>query len=149
MAKLIGIAIRPKASRDIVELDQVQIYSDTGVEGDKRNRPGKRQVTLMSATAWAQTCLEIGETLPWTTRRANLLVDDLPLEKSKGQYIVIGDVVLEITGETDPCKLMEEAYNGLYNALKTEWRGGVTCRVIHGGQVKTGIKASLKPAPAR
>lgn len=144
MAKLIGIAIRPPKVKQVKELDEVEITVETGIAGDKRSRPGKRQVTLMSLSAWQQACLELGTTLEWTTRRANLLVDDLPLIESTGNTIELGDVVLEITGETDPCKIMEQAHSGLLEALKPEWRGGVTCRVINSGHIKIGQTVTLK-----
>jgi MOSC domain-containing protein YiiM len=144
MATLIGIAIRPPKSRDIRELDMVDMTEAEGIIGDKRSRPGKRQVTLMSQAAWNDCCRALGSRLPWTTRRANLLVDELPLEESTGKYILLASAVLEITGETDPCRLMEEAHPGLEEALKPNWRGGVTCRVIKGGALKIGMEASLE-----
>ncbi|MDH5545283.1 MAG: MOSC domain-containing protein [Gammaproteobacteria bacterium] len=135
---LIGIAIRPPGKRDMLELQHVRITREMGVEGDKRSRPGKRQVTLMSLSSWQQACAELGVELHWTTRRANLLVDQLPLQEQVGAHIRIGDLVLEVTGETDPCKRMEEASPGLLEALKPDWRGGVTCRVIESGDINIG-----------
>lgn len=143
MAKLIGIAIRPARSGEINELDNVEISKKEGVAGDKRSRPGKRQVTLMSKSAWDIACRELDIDLPWTVRRANLLVDDLPLKETTGQFIHCGELVLEITGETDPCKLMESAQPGLFKALIPDWRGGVTCRVLQGGRLTIGMDASL------
>lgn len=144
MATLLGIAIRPPGGREIKELDQVDISPSEGIIGDKRSRPGKRQVTLMAKKAWEACCADLGEQLPWTTRRANLLVDELPLVDSEGQLIQINSVILEITGETDPCRLMEEAYPGLEKALQPDWRGGVTCRVIEGGSLNIGMNVILK-----
>ena len=143
MAKLIGIAVRPAGPHDINELDNVQISTTDGVAGDKRSRPGKRQVTLMSKDAWDIACKELDINIPWTIRRANLLVDDLPLKETTGQFIHCGELILEITGETDPCKLMEAAQSGLLKALKPDWRGGVTCRVLHGGSVTIGMETTL------
>jgi len=143
MATLIGIAVRPKKTRDINELGSVEISKTDGVAGDKRSRPGKRQVTLMSKNAWDIACRELNIDLPWTVRRANLLVDDLPLKETTGQFILCGDLVLEITGETDPCKLMETTQPGLLKALIPDWRGGVTCRVLQGGTLTIGMDATL------
>lgn len=139
MAKLIGIAIRPLKQKEMIELDEVEITIEQGVAGDKRKRAGKRQVTLLSMSAWDAVCKELGVILPWTTRRANLLVDHLDLIESIGSIITLGDVELEITGETDPCKIMETAHAGLLDALKPEWRGGVTCRVLTGGNANIGV----------
>ncbi len=121
---------------------------DFGLSGDSRGRPGPRQVTLMSLTAWREACAELGgEQLPWVQRRANLLVDALPLAGSTGQRIQLGEALLEITGETDPCSRMEGLREGLFKALARDWRGGVTCRVLHGGRLELGMAVTLHPQP--
>ena len=81
--------------------------------------------------------------LPWQTRRANLLVDALPLHRSTGVRIVLGEAVLEVTGETDPCERMEEAQPGLFQALAPDWRGGVTCKVLANGVIRVGMDVEL------
>lgn len=145
MAKLLGIAIKSAKYAPMQEQTSAEVTLEKGIAGDHRGKPGKRQVTVMSLTAWNTACAEIGEALPWTTRRANLLVDDLPLQETTGSRLLIGNVVLEITGETDPCKRMETARAGLFNALNTEWRGGVTCRVLQGGTLATDMDVTLEP----
>ncbi len=77
-------------------------------------------------------------TLPWTTRRANLFVEGVARPQQIGGCITIGDVVLEVMQETDPCQIMERAQAGLYDALKPAWRGGVCCRVVRGGEIALG-----------
>ena len=144
MASLLGIAIRLADSRKMQELTTGSISVESGLEGDKRSRPGRRQVTLMSLSDWQLACEEVGVSLHWTTRRANLLVDELPLCETTGKLLQLGDVVLEITGETDPCAKMETACPGLYQALKPRWRGGVTCRVISGGNFRCGDSVLVK-----
>ena len=58
--------------------------------------------------------------------------------ETKGNRLKIGDVLLEITGETDPCFRMDEQQEGLQEALRPHWRGGVTCRVLSEGQIAVG-----------
>ena len=143
MTKLIGIAIKCKKRAPMQLLDTAFISLDKGVENDFRGKPSKRQVTVMSHTAWQEANAALNSSLPWTTRRANLLVDDLDLENTKGNTITIGDVELLITQETDPCDRMEEAAKGLLDALKPNWRGGVCCRVISEGRVQLGDEVAL------
>jgi MOSC domain-containing protein YiiM len=40
----------------------------------------------------------------------------------------IGDTVLEVAMETEPCQLMDRAHFGLRKAMVPEWRGGVAAR---------------------
>lgn len=145
MARLLGIAVRPQETETMCLLECGEITPESGLAGDKRSRPGRRQVTLMSLVDWQQACAELGMELEWTTRRANLLVDDLPLYASTGAVIQIGDVRLEVSGETDPCAKMESRCKGLFQALKPQWRGGVTCKVIQGGNFCVGDSVVLEP----
>ena len=143
MTKLVGIAIRHKKRAPMQTLDKAFISLERGVENDYRGKPSNRQVTLMTAKDWQDASNALQLDLPWTTRRANLLVDELEVEDTKDRVITIGNAKLLVTGETDPCNRMEEAATGLYEALKTHWRGGVSCRVIQEGTIKIGDEVSM------
>ena len=136
--KLLGIAIRSHPGAPMEALERVSIYEETGLAGDGRKQSRRRQVTILSRSSWQDACNEISRELPWTTRRANLLVEDIPLEKSTGSIIKMGKVIMEITGETSPCDVMEAASPGLQAALASSWRGGVTCRVLESGDIRVG-----------
>jgi MOSC domain-containing protein YiiM len=148
VATLLGIAIKPRDKGPMQELDCALISREHGVEGCRSGRPGRRQVTLLSLDSWQAACGELGIDLPWSARRANLLVDSLPLEQSVGAHIHIGEAVLEITGEADPCKRMAALHPGLFDALAREWRGGVTCRVVVGGVLTPGGAVSMDHSPS-
>lgn len=148
MARLLGIAVKQQRKGEISLHEKAMLNIHTGVVGDWRGKPGPRQVTLMSLADWQAACDELGVALPWQTRRANLLVDALPLNQSTGSRLVLGEAVLEVTGETDPCERMEEAQPGLFKALAPEWRGGVTCRVIANGVIRVGMEVELIPPGA-
>jgi MOSC domain-containing protein YiiM len=142
--ELKGIARRAKKRAIMQEIDQAQVGEAFGVEGDLRGKPGKRQVTVLSLESWRQACEAAGTDLPWTTRRANLLVEGLLFDKNMmGQILAIGDVQLQITKETVPCFRMDEAHPGLQEALRPDWRGGVCCRVLRGGGIRIGETVQL------
>lgn len=143
MPHLLGIATKPRRKAPLVLKDVAMLSSLSGVVGDWRGKPGKRQVTLMSLSDWHIVCDEIGTELPWQTRRANLLVDALPLYQSTGSSILLGDALLEVTGEADPCERMEQEHPGLFQALVPDWRGGITCRVIRNGVIRLGMEVKL------
>ena len=143
MAELLDIAIKPTGEIEMHSCDQAMLTTAAGVAGDSRGKPGPRQVTVLSLADWNAACSELGVELDWIKRRANLLVDDLPLYQSKGHYLSIGDALLEITGETDPCARMEQVHKGLFDTLASHWRGGVTCRVLKGGELKKGMLVEL------
>ena len=125
-------------------LESAAVTIEAGVEGDVRGTLRDRQVTVLTHEGWQAACRSLGSDLPWTTRRANVLVEGLALAQEVGSTIRIGDVALLITGETDPCTRMEEQAAGLRDALAPEWRGGVTCEVTHGGAIAVGDGARLE-----
>ena len=134
--KLLGIAIKKAKRAQMILKDEATITTEKGVEGDYRGNPGNRQVTVVSKGSWDKACKDLNQSLPWIARRANLLVDDIILKKSTGSFLKIGKLVLEITGETEPCHRMDEFFQGLQEVLKPDWRGGVTCRVINSGYIR-------------
>lgn len=138
---LIGIARRSAKRAAMEEITEARVSPEAGVEGDFRGKPGKRQVTVLSAEAFAAAVADIvpvPAAAPWTLRRANLLVEGLALPRIAGARVTIGDLILEVTGETDPCARMDEQLPGLTAALTPDWRGGVTCRVIAPGKIRLG-----------
>jgi MOSC domain-containing protein YiiM len=103
---------------------------------------GRRQVTLLSAEAWARAVESVQGAVPPAARRANLLVSGLDLEESRGQVLTIGQCRLRINGETRPCRLMEETSTGLKTALEQNWGGGAYAEVLHGGDIIVGDAVS-------
>ena len=116
------------------------ITVDAGLEGDfKGAKYPRRQITVLSQEAWEAAWEELGHaTLPWTARRANLLVTGVRLPRGAGGVLKVGAVHLEVTGQTYPCGRMEEVCPGLLSALAKDWRGGVTMRVLVGGAIAIG-----------
>jgi len=138
MGKVLGIARRAAKRAPMETLQAANISRASGVAGDARGRPGDRQVTLLSCEDWQAACADAGSDLPWTARRANILLGGVELPHVAGAIVEIGDVRLEVTMETAPCSRMDEQHDGLRNALGPAWRGGVCCRVIEGGEVRVG-----------
>jgi MOSC domain-containing protein YiiM len=137
--QLLDIAFRPKSRAPMQTKLESMVTKVAGVEQDFRRKPGKRQVTMLSLEQWQVACEEVATTLPWTVRRANLLVDGVSFDSSMtGKQIKIGQLILLVTGETDPCPKMDAQHQGLTQALTPDWRGGVCCRVIADGRVKVG-----------
>jgi len=143
MGNVIGIARREKLRAEMETIDSVYVDEKTGLSGDIRGTALKRQVTLLSAKAWSEVCRELEADLPWTTRRANILIENIDFHQDSGYKIQIGEVFLLVTRQTDPCSRMDEQYSGLTNALMSDWRGGVCCSVVKGGNISLGDEVKL------
>lgn len=144
MGEVTGIAKRERPRAPMQQLTEAEINLETGLADDFRGAVRGRQVTVLTEEGWQAACAELGEELPWTTRRANLLVRGVDLTGRVGTRLKVGEAVLVITDECDPCSVMEKARKGLRKALAPGWRAGATCRVARAGWVRLGDKAELQ-----
>ncbi len=142
---LLAIAIKPTSHQPMIDVSEGVVTLDGGLTGDARGRTRRRQITIVAREAWAEACDALGTEVPWTARRANLLVEGFNFENTKGRILQVGPVRLEITGETLPCARMDEAHPGLRQALGPQWRGGVTTKVVSAGAISPGDSVTWDP----
>jgi MOSC domain-containing protein YiiM len=142
--EVLGIARRSKSREPMETPNEVIVTIEAGVDGDCHGSEPDRQVTVISADSWRDACRDLGITVPWTMRRANLLLGGIDLRETSGAMISIGDVQLEVVEENPPCRVMDIQQIGLRKALKPDWRAGVTCRVLSGGKLRVGDSVRLR-----
>lgn len=151
--RLLGIARRAARFLPMEEITDGVVTLERGLEGDHKGLKFRnRALTVLAAEDWraALAALPVAidaEALPWTTRRANLLVSGVRLPRARGAVMRIGPVLIEVTYPTVPCRRMEDAHPGLMKALYPEWRGGVTARVLEGGELRIGDEVSVVSSP--
>lgn len=114
-----------------------RLVAGRGIEGNA-NQGGKRQVTILSSEAWNRVRNELGVVVEPASRRANLFIEGVELEESRGKTLLVGSVKIRIHGETRPCEQMERAQPGLRAKLGTRWRGGVYGEVLDDGEIAVG-----------
>lgn len=151
MGTVAGIArhARPRGPMEV--LDRVTITVESGLDGDFRGavKPGgrgRRQVSLIERGDWDAAMADLGVDHHWSARRANLLVEGLDLPQIEGVRLRIGEVVLLVTQECDPCSRMEEVEPGLKAALTPDWRGGALTKVLAGGTIAVGDAITVEIA---
>jgi MOSC domain-containing protein YiiM len=149
VGKLVGIAMRAKPRQPMELRATIEVVGGAGLAGDVRGKTPRRNVTVLSQEGWDAACGQLGEDLPWTSRRANLLVEGIDLREQTGRRLRIGAVVLEITGPCEPCARMNEVVPGLRRALAADWRAGVSCTVVTPGRLNLGDPVTLDPPAAR
>lgn len=139
MSTIQAIAIKNRPRVPMQSIDSATITVANGILGDFRGAQLGRQITILSEDTWKTVCSELDADLPWTTRRANLLVDGVEFSEAfLGKRVRIGEVELVVTEETDPCSNMDAQHQGLTAALTPNWRGGICCNVAKGGDIKIG-----------
>jgi MOSC domain-containing protein YiiM len=140
MGKVLGIARRDKSRAPMEKLEAASVTVQFGMVGDcKGSKFPERQITILAVEDWRMALTLVGDVdLDWTVRRANVLSSGIKLPRGRGSQIAIGSVVVEVREQTSPCQQMENAQAGLRKALSGEWRGGVSCRVVSGGEIKIG-----------
>ena len=145
MGELVGIARKVKSQEPMELVESAEVTQEAGLVGDiYGRRPKRRQVTLLAAEVWAQVCGELGAEIDWTARRANLLVRGVELPKREGVKLSIGGLELQVGMETAPCERMDWQHQGLREALKPDWRGGVACRVLNDAEIRVGDPVTVE-----
>lgn len=160
-----AIVLRPARGAPALSVERALAVAERGLQGDRSAERaartaagaggGKRQVTLLQAehlpllAAWTG----LAQVAPTWLRR-NLVVEGLNLVAARTlfadqplQLHIGAAVVLQLTGPCDPCSKMEAALGpGGYNALRGH--GGMTARVLQGGEIAVGDAVRVQVAPA-
>ncbi len=133
------IGLRPARREDIQVVETASLDTKIGLVGDRyAGRSGSRHVTLIQRENLAAIAAHMGleAVFPEQLRR-NILVSGLNLLALKDRSFRVGEAVLEMTGDCHPCSRMEEIFGvGGYNAVRGH--GGITARVLQGGEVRVG-----------
>ena len=118
------------------DTDSVEALTGFGIEGDRHasEHPARRrrQVLLMDKETLDHFGLEQGQI------RENITTAGIDLASlPRGQRLSLGDeVVLEITGECEPCAFIEGIRDGL--RAEMEGRRGMLAYVTNGGSLRVG-----------
>ncbi len=123
--------------------DAVTLQAGRGIDGNA-DQGGWRQVTVIEAEVFEALEDRFGSDLSPAMRRANVMVRGIRLEGCRGRILHLGDCRIEMRGETVPCHQMDEALQGLREALKEGWGGGAFGRVLDGGEIGVGDRAWLR-----
>ena len=124
---------------------------DLGIEGDYHSgpinrhkkteptEPNSRQITLVAHEVLEQVNAQLGIMLKPGDLGENILVsglDDLG-QLRKGDRLMLGtDVVLEITGQNNPCNVLSVYHTAIVK--ETTGKRGVTAIVVCTGSVRPG-----------
>ena len=131
------IGVRPARREAMVEVEAAAITFN-GLEGDRRDSPGKRAVSLIQWEHLAVVASLMGqETVDARLLRRNIVVSGINLLGLRKAQFRVGGAVLQGTGLCAPCSRMEETLGrGGYTAMRGH--GGVTAEVITPARIQVG-----------
>ena len=138
--RLAWIGLRPAREMPMVTANSAVMISGRGIKGDHYDtrQNGARQVTLIAFEDIAAIASFLGKEV----LRRTYCVGTSSLRGSisvalKSRRFRIGPTLLEWSGECAPCSRMETDLGpGGFNAVRGH--GGITARVIEGGEVQLG-----------
>jgi MOSC domain-containing protein YiiM len=114
------------------EFDEAFAVENKGFKDCVHGRPGSgRQLLLMDVETLEEFGIAPGRVKENITTRG-IKLEGLPM----GQRIRVGEALLEITKECEPCHQMDAIRQGLQEALRG--RRGILCRVVESGQIRRG-----------
>jgi MOSC domain-containing protein YiiM len=138
--ELAWIGLRPARMAPVLTPVSARLVAGRGIEADRyaTRRNGARQVTLIALEDLNAIAAFLGrEDISPELARRNLVTRGVNLLALKDRRFRIGAVLLEGSGECAPCSRMEENLGpGGYNAMRG--RGGITARILEGGEVRLG-----------
>ncbi len=151
MGQLLGIWVKRSHGGVMDARESAELVEGRGLAGDA-TKGGRRQVTILALDRWRALTAHLPGPPDPAIRRANLLVEGVDLEDSRGRILAIGGARVRIFGETRPCHQMDEACPGLQAALSPPWGGGAFGEIVSGDEVHVGSPVAwldeAAPAPA-
>jgi len=134
--KIVSMRLCLGSREPMREVDNVVVIGSEGLEGDRHRMAdgsrSKRQILLMDRETLDRFQLADG------VIRENITVEGLEFSSlSDGDRVLVGsDVVLEITGDCEPCSRMDEIRQGLKDEL--EGQRGMLAYAESGGNIRVG-----------
>lgn len=132
-----------RAHRGVMDpADSVTLVEGKGIASDANFGRAKRQVTVIEKEVFDRIRTKLPSVDP-SMRRANVMVSGIRLANSRMQILTLGDVRIQLYGETRPCERMDAQVDGLTGALDPEWNGGAFGVVLDDGTISLGDTATL------
>ena len=132
MAEVLHLFQAQAHGQPVREFDEAFAVENKGFKDCVHGRPGSsRQLLLMDFETLEEFGIAPGRA------KENITTRGIKLEGLlMGQRIRVGEALLQITKECEPCHQMDAIRQGLQEALRG--RRGILCRVVESGQIRRG-----------
>lgn len=123
--------IKAGHGQPMIEVPMIMAVAGKGLEGDAAFGRERRQVLLVGESSLEAFGLHPGDVRENVTV-SGMVLDDLPA----GSRLKVGEALLEVTGDCEPCEQIEALRPGLREAIRG--RRGMLARVQLGGPIRLG-----------
>ena len=141
--KVIGLHKTPRSFLPMKNFKTLQLITGVGIEGDRHatgeafhsDRPEEgRQITLFEEETLEALFRDHNIILKPEDHRRNVTTRDVPLNHLVGKKFKIGNVILEGTRLSTPCRHIEQITGlELFNQLMN--RAGLNAKIVVGGKI--------------
>lgn len=146
MGKLIAVCISEIRGTQKKEVQSADLKTDWGIEGDAHAGRWHRQVSLLSFEK-IKEFREKGAKVDFGAFGENLIVEGFDLRNIPvGTKIQLGEATLELTQIGKECHSHCEIYQAMGDCIMP--REGVFAKVVKGGKICPGEKATILPLEA-
>jgi MOSC domain-containing protein YiiM len=140
---LVAIWIKRARRGPMDPVDSATLVQGSGIIGNA-DQGGWRQVTVITRERWDALMDELKGDIDPSARRANLLVSGVSLVDVRNRILQIGECRIQLVNETRPCERMDEALDGLRDAMRRDWGGGAFGYILDGGEIRVGDDVRLE-----
>ncbi len=130
--KVVGLQLCAEKNQPVLPVATAHAIENLGLQGDRHAKPdSKRQVLLIEAETLEKLELHVGDV------RENITTRGIDLMKlPAGTQLAVGEAILQLTLECEPCKMMDDLRPGLREILQGQ--RGMLARVLRGGVIRVG-----------
>lgn len=145
MGKLETIWLKSARKGPMDPVEKAVAVEGRGLEGGA-DFDRERHVTLIEKEIFDRLKAEFNDSVEPVMRRANFLVSGIRLEGTTDRTLVVGDLRIHIRGETRPCRRMDDACDGLQDALVPHWGAGAHGSVVNDATIAVGDEVRWEEA---
>ncbi|MEX2374199.1 MAG: MOSC domain-containing protein [Dehalococcoidia bacterium] len=151
MGVIVGLHIAPRSFLPMKAQEEIALVEGQGIVGDRyasgegfySDRPEEgRQVTLFEIETLEALARDHGIRLDLSDHRRNVTTRDVALNHFVSRTFRIGEVVLEGTRLSTPCRHIEQI-TGLEVFTPLLHRSGLHARILKGGKVRMGDEVEV------
>ena len=130
----------------VEEVDQIKLTKGKGIVGDRhfreQNDP-RSELTLIESENIDDYNKKFNLKIPYLNFRRNIVTKGIKLNELIGKSLIIGEVEVQGKDLCRPCKHLQETLNRADIIKEFLRKGGLRCKIVKSGIVKTGDKIKI------